>query len=203
MSVRATAAALLLCSAAACGAAGATATATAPPATDGREPLTADVGDRCRLVVTGQDDEQGGCWQLACAGADLVELGCALSALHDVAQLAASPDHRWLAVVSVGEGHPWLEVVDLRRLLDGRGYEALTEVDPYPGTVLLVGWSADGLRVESDMPLDALPAEGDESVARSDLMFESTRPFRIRVDGWQIERVIEPPRATPRPPPGR
>jgi hypothetical protein len=70
-------------------------------------------------------------------------------------QALASPDGRHLAVVSAGEGHPVLDLLDLPRLLKGRhGRAPLLTVDPYPGMISLEGWTGGRLRISSDRPLD-------------------------------------------------
>ncbi|HWQ10381.1 MAG TPA: hypothetical protein VN436_14775, partial [Holophaga sp.] len=66
------------------------------------------------------------------------------------------------AVVSVGEGHPVLDVLDLARVLAGtHGDHSLLTLDPYPGFIELAGWRGGCLRVRSDRPLaDGLDASG-------------------------------------------
>ena len=71
-------------------------------------------------------------------------------------ELSVSPDGRYLAVVSAGEGHPVLDVLILERVLDGtHGEHPFWTLDPYPGSVELVGWNGARLKVRSDRPLEA------------------------------------------------
>lgn len=65
-----------------------------------------------------------------------------------------SPDGRYLAVLSVGEGHPVLDILDIHRVVAGtHGDRSLRFVDPYPGMIELVGWERGRLKVKSDRPL--------------------------------------------------
>jgi len=65
-----------------------------------------------------------------------------------------SPDGRFLAVLSVGEGHPVLDLLELRRVLGGsHGTQSLRTIDPYPGGLELLGWEGNRLKVSSDRPL--------------------------------------------------
>lgn len=71
-----------------------------------------------------------------------------------VDSVAASRDGRFAAVISVGEGHPVLDVLDLARALDGEhGDRALATVNPYPGWIALDGWKDGAIQVRSDRPL--------------------------------------------------
>jgi hypothetical protein len=65
-----------------------------------------------------------------------------------------SPDGRYLAVLSVGEGHPVLDLLALPRVLGGsHGERSLRFIDPYPGSIELLGWVGARLRLASDRPL--------------------------------------------------
>lgn len=133
------------------------------------------VGDAeaCRIIVAASletpDDLPAfapSCWYAECAGADRRELGCVLSALSTVAELVASPDGRWLAVVSVGEGHPILELVEVGPLLaQPSEYRVILALNPYPGGFGEIEWQEAVLFVSSDMPLDRLPTDGTVGVA--------------------------------------
>ena len=151
-----------------------------------REPLTAVVSDRCEVRVQAGDPESGACWFLACVAEDAVELGCSIAAMNEVADLSVSPDRRWLAVISVGEGHPILEVIDLQVLASAHEYRALASVNPYPGTVNLAGWTAHSLRVSSEMPLSELPVA---DAAIEDFMSSSPQVYELDLDTWKIDAV--------------
>lgn len=119
------------------------------------------------------------CWYVDCAPAARRELGCGLSALSAVAELAISPDGCWLAVVSVGEGHPVLEIVEVAPLLaEPSEYRTNLALNPYPGGFGRIEWLDGSLEVSSDMPLGLLPRDGAVSPV-SLLPAEETKLFRI------------------------
>jgi hypothetical protein len=76
--------------------------------------------------------------------------------------LAMSADDTLLAVVSVGEGHPIVDVFRVQELLSRRDSEDIQRVDgiglidPYPGGVTLLGWDGGELLLETYMPLDQM-----------------------------------------------
>ncbi|MEP7008765.1 MAG: hypothetical protein ABJC13_00430 [Acidobacteriota bacterium] len=147
--------------------------------------LTAPTSKTCELRVERKDplDPSESCWSLACQGKRTTKIGCGVTALSEVGEISVSPDRKWLAVVSVGEGHPMLEVVDLLRFTEVHVYEPLTTVNPYPGTINLAGWETHTLLVSSEMPLDLLPlAKGEVESA----MLEEPLVYRIAVPGWKI-----------------
>jgi len=150
-------------------------------------PLEVDLSKACKLVVTpldlSVDPPTGSCWSFACESGKAVNLGCGLTELMQVAELRPSSDRNWLAVISVGEGHPILEIVDLAKLWKAHEYQAVKTVNPYPGTINLVGWTDRYVIVSSDMALDELPIKNGEPI---DHMLPSQRLFRIEIDGWRI-----------------
>ncbi|HZM28008.1 MAG TPA: hypothetical protein VFB89_11660 [Gemmatimonadales bacterium] len=103
--------------------------------------------------------------------------------MYEVEELVVSPDKKWLAVVSVGEGHPALEVVDAQTLLLQRKYIPVHAIDPYPGTVSVTKWEGDSLLVTSDMPLHL--SEG--SRLDPELMVLEQQEFRLFVGSWHVE----------------
>ena len=154
--------------------------------------LTARVSESCSLLVQDKGLESDTCWSLACESRNTIDLGCGLSALHAVGALSPSPDGRWLGVVTVGEGHPILEVVDLKSLLAGQGYQVLTSINPYPGTINLQGWKDSALLITSDMPLPELPlAEGDSDPASR--VLPSQQVFALEPGTWKVQAVPTPP----------
>ncbi len=64
-----------------------------------------------------------------------------------------SEDSRFIALLEVGEGHPWIEILDLQKLLQTGKVEILAEINPYPGSVNLLYWKKGKLWVESDANL--------------------------------------------------
>lgn len=115
--------------------------------------LRVDLSPRCALEVDIRNDERPACWRVDCVDAAPRTLGCDTTELHQVADLQVAPDQQWLAVISVGEGHPMLEVVALSDWLAGKPYRAQCTINPYPGTIHAERWDAGRLRVVSDVDL--------------------------------------------------
>lgn len=147
--------------------------------------LTERLSDRCELVVNvGEEGES--CWSQVCASVQPVELGCDLSAMRQVVSVSVSPDRTWLAVLSVGEGHPMLEVVALDALLDRRAYRVMTTINPYPGTIDVAGWHDGELHLSSDMPLPELPLADGDPLTR---MGDADEVYALDLTTWKIQRV--------------
>ena len=89
------------------------------------------------------------------------------AALTSVYGIDASPDSKYLAIYSIGEGHPWIEVIDLQKFIANRQYDVIAEVQPYPGGVELIGWKNNLLIVESDINL--LKKNNNEDFTETDL----------------------------------
>ena len=115
--------------------------------------IRAELSPRCALEVDVRKDEQSACWRVDCVDALPRELACDTTALHQVVDVQIAPDQQWMAVTSVGEGHPMLELVALPEFLAGKPYRALCTVNPYPGTAYFDRWEAGRLRLGSDVDL--------------------------------------------------
>jgi hypothetical protein len=70
-----------------------------------------------------------------------------------ISDIKVAPDGKYAAILSVGEGHPLLEVIDLPKLLQEKTYTVLHKLDPYPGVIEIHSWDGDRLQVNSDMLL--------------------------------------------------
>lgn len=122
----------------------------------GYDVITAKVGDRAELLVINLAD-QSSHWYLVGGDGGNRLLGYDLAGFQFIAELAASGDYQYLALVSVGEGHPLLEIIDLRLWLDQGVYQVLHELNPYPGDFELQGWHGHVLKFASSAEL-AYPA---------------------------------------------
>ncbi|MBN1253549.1 MAG: hypothetical protein JXR51_06085 [Bacteroidales bacterium] len=68
--------------------------------------------------------------------------------------LKASKNYKYLAFYYVGEGHPWIEIIDLQAFTLKKEYNIIAEIQAYPGNVNLLYWSEnDMLIIESDINL--------------------------------------------------
>ncbi len=144
--------------------------------------LSAPVSERCDLRIDSREASEW-CWSLVCGSEGGVDLGSGLAALLQVSDLAPSPDRRWLAVLSVGEGHPILEVVDLQTLLTTHEYQVEVTINPYPGTINIAGWRDSMLLVTSDMPLRDLPI-GEGDIERR--MLPAQTLFSLDAETWTV-----------------
>lgn len=116
----------------------------------------------CILEADVRRDERPACLRLRCDRQPAQTLVCDATALHQIDQLIPSADGHWLAVLSVGEGHPWLEIVDLPALRRGE-YRAACSINPYPGVLSLDAWLGDALRIGSDVDLRLAPEQRADS----------------------------------------
>jgi hypothetical protein len=130
-------------------------------------PLQAALADSCVLEADARRDGTPACWRLRCAASPPRELACDVTALHQIVSIEASPDQRHLAVMTVGEGHPILEVVALQALITQGEYAVACTLNPYPGTIWVSGWQPGGLHIGSDVDLRL---EAQEQ--RADSMFD-------------------------------
>jgi hypothetical protein len=122
-------------------------------AEDSAKMLSAKLPDGCTVEVDVRSDETPACWRLQCTDAEPRKLGCDVTELHQIAEIKASPNGRWLALISVGEGHPILEIADLREWRKLDRYQSPCSVNPYPGTISMGEWQSGMLRIESDLDL--------------------------------------------------
>ncbi len=98
-------------------------------------------------------------WTVEVPGQTGREVADWLTAMGEIDTILVSPDGSLAATVSVGEGHPVLEVFDLDALAAGQR-KKLLYVDPYPGTIHLVRWDGSGLWFQSEMDLSELSHTG-------------------------------------------
>ncbi len=115
-------------------------------------------------------------------------LGKDLSAMLQISQMEASPDGRYLAVVSVGEGHPILEVMDVPTLVRQQKVKNLVEINPYPGYLSIGRWRGNNLVIESDMLLTH-GGMNERSHVPSSLELDPPEKFNINTATKKISPV--------------
>lgn len=65
-----------------------------------------------------------------------------------------APSEKWLAITSVGEGHPIVDVIVLADALADKATTALRTINPYPGYINIIHWVVnDSLLIESNKDL--------------------------------------------------
>jgi hypothetical protein len=67
------------------------------------------------------------------------------------------------ALMMVGEGHPWIEVFEVSKILRNRSYQTHFMLNPYPGSIEVVRWDQNRLIVESEMPLERIQSDSTNS----------------------------------------
>jgi len=101
-------------------------------------------------------------WFETCTGRPVRPIGSVPeTSARSVWQAAISPGDDYLAVLSVDEGHPMVDIFQMDRIFseakDSEKLPPLISIDPYPGTIRIQGWQGDTiLEVESDVPLNLL-----------------------------------------------
>lgn len=71
------------------------------------------------------------------------------TAMWQIAEMQAQASGPYLAIVSVGEGHPILEVFLLADIEHGQA-QPIYEFNPYPGWLTVRGWEKEQLIIESN-----------------------------------------------------
>lgn len=119
----------------------------------GYDVITAKVGDSAELLVINLADRSSHWYVVGGEGGNRM-LGTDFAGFQFIGELAASADYQYLAVISVGEGHPLLEVVDLQLWLQQGVYQVLHELNPYPGNFELQGWQGHTIEFASTAELE-------------------------------------------------
>ena len=146
--------------------------------------LLQSIGNEELLCVINTEDENGAHWFILKDMGHSREIGSNLSCLHQVHQILPSPDNRHLAVLSVGEGHPMVEVIDLEKLRLQSKYVVLQEIDPYPGTVSIDRWDGSYLIVYSNVPFTLRNEDGRVD---PDLILPKDEAFSLDVATGEIK----------------
>jgi hypothetical protein len=151
-----------------------------------------DVGEDRFLAVMNMDplieaNKENNVWYLVEPyGSGNEKIGADLAGMYQISELKASPDKRYLAVLSTGEGHPFLEVVDLALLLSTHKYKRIHEIDPYPGSVWIKNWKGDKLVVGSDMLLNYRGGEENRVPDCLRGAFEQEQEFSLSMDSGKL-----------------
>ncbi|WP_124328690.1 hypothetical protein [Desulfonema ishimotonii] len=109
--------------------------------------------------------------------------------MHHVDVIRASPDEKYLAVSSVGEGHPVIHVLSLPDLLADQEDAVLYAINPYPGNAGIVGWKGNHLHIESDILLTH--GTGEEAYLSEALTLFSYESFLLDMKTGKLEPVSE------------
>jgi len=75
-----------------------------------------------------------------------------LSEGQAIGGMSVSDSGKYLAIVHVGEGHPYLLIYDIKKAAQAEDSMIVYAFNPYPGYVELKGWSQDDVIIETDNP---------------------------------------------------
>lgn len=103
-----------------------------------------------------------------------------------VSKISIDAENHYLAVVSVGEGHPILDVFSLIDVLAGKAVEPLLSVNPYPGALSLLAWRSGELWVESDVHLLDY-SENNEQME----ILETAQQYALQPKDWTWRLLTE------------
>jgi hypothetical protein len=148
--------------------------------------VTAKVSAQCSVQADIRRDASPACWSLQCASKRPVKLGCDLTEMHQIVALSVSPDHQWLAVMTVGEGHPILEIIDLPRFIKQHQYSSSCTINPFPGTLDISGWNKAGLIITSGVDLDS-----PDSPEKPRAVLDAERKFQVIPKGCAVGALQE------------
>jgi hypothetical protein len=117
------------------------------------------------------------------------QLGVLKAGLPTITALRASPDAKYLAVLSQDGTRTLVELIDLPKLLQTKTYQVVQKIDPAPGKIDLRGWDGLQVQVGCDMLLTRRdPANGRVS---QDWALVSPEVFAMHAVTGQITGVSE------------
>jgi len=108
--------------------------------------------------------------------------------LTGVYDLRTSEKSSYTAILTVGEGHPWIEIINTQFLIDHHEYRPIAEIQPYPGNVSIVKWiDDDHLLLESDIDL-SVKNEGKALEEKNLLSKNRKFVFDVKTKRFKIYR---------------
>lgn len=114
--------------------------------------IISNINNRLSIYVTKQKDSTNA-WYIMDKSNGKSLIGYDFSMFNSIFQMTVSPDEKYLAILSAGEGHPVVEILDLQKLLKNKEYKKLAELNPYPGYISIKKWQKNKLIIESDAML--------------------------------------------------
>lgn len=114
---------------------------------DMQNSISEKIGDKT-LVVLNLENGYSPHWFIL-SESGRVKLKNPPATMYQVEKLKSSADKKFLAVLSVGEGHPEIGIFKLEEVLADKDAKVVFGIDPYPGIVDLVEWQGDVLHIIS------------------------------------------------------
>lgn len=149
-------------------------------------------GDKFLLVINLGNEEEPAWYSITPNGSDNKKLGYCQTCMHTISDVRVSPDKRYIAIVSVGEGHPHLHVINLPLLLSEKKYKVIDEIDPYPGSISIIRWNKKSLIIESQMLLNYRNVESNRIPdCLTTLMFSHFQRFSLSPETGRLTPLTE------------
>lgn len=144
------------------------------------------INNRSLLVISPDNDEPQ--WYILAEGYT-TKISNTPDTFHRIHQITASKNGKYLAIISSGEGHPLLTIVDLKKLINNIKSKPLLEIDPYPGVISIFDWENGHLILSSDILLTHRIDDYDR--VPGELMLFSGKKFSLNIESNQIEAISE------------
>ncbi|MDH5680028.1 MAG: hypothetical protein OEZ36_00455, partial [Spirochaetota bacterium] len=112
-------------------------------------------GKLCVIPYKDKEGVPGSRWMLLRSDSYFArDLGDVNPGFAIVNNVKASPDMKYLAVETVGEGQVSIQILDLQKLLAGEKTESLYQISAHPGMAHIVMWKRGLLMLSSDIFLE-------------------------------------------------
>ncbi len=108
-----------------------------------------------------------------------------------VTNFMVSPSQQWLAVESVGEGHPYITVSALAPWLDKAPCKTQVEINPYPGVANLQRWQRKGQQERLIIESDRLLSEQNQDLYQSQLFEVDPVTGKIKASLPALQQPIQ------------
>jgi hypothetical protein len=107
-----------------------------------------------------------------------------------VTNILISPRQQWLAIESVGEGHPYITVVELASVLNKAPLKTQVEINPYPGWASLVHWQSQGNQEQLIIKSDRLLSEKNQDLYQVQEFAVSILTGKITARSLALQQLI-------------
>ena len=107
-----------------------------------------------------------------------------------VTKILVSPRQQWLAVESVGEGHPYITVVELAAVLNKASLTTQVEINPYPGLANLVQWQSQGSQEQLIIESDRLLSEKNQDLYQAQEFAVTILTGKITARSLALQQLI-------------
>jgi hypothetical protein len=107
-----------------------------------------------------------------------------------VTEILLSPSQKFLAIASVGEGHPYITVVELAPLLHKELAKTLVAVNPYPSSANIIGWEGKADKERLVIESDRLLSEQNQDLFKNQKFAVEANTGKIRAVSPELQLAI-------------